>query len=190
MIAARGITGAALATLQANQAKSLVTVSALVPADAGQHAADCLEDLAVATGATLVADRLGTAIGKVRPTMLGRTREFRFDQGRATFIGPGGRAEEIAMRRQLLAAQADKAKNLSLDRERLERRRARLGGVWCELRVSRSTPQDTALLIECAKATVANLQSVLRHGAVPGGGRRRAVRPRGAARERAHPGAR
>ncbi len=170
VIAARGITGTALATLQANQAKSLVTVSALVPAEAGPHAAECLEDLAIATGATLVADRLGTQIGKVKPTMLGRTREFRFDQDRATFIGPDGRPEEVAMRRRFLAAQAAKAKNLSLDRERFERRRARLGGVWCELRVSRSTPQETALLIECAKAAVANLQSVMRHGAVPGGG--------------------
>jgi chaperonin GroEL (HSP60 family) len=170
VIAARGITGNALATLNANQAAKIVTVSALVPVEAGHQAADCLEDLAIATGATLVSERLGTRIESLRPTMLGRTEQFRFDHGRAIFINPSGREEGVSMRRNFLKAAAEKAKYLSLDVERLERRRARLGNLWCEIRIKGPTPQETAMLIERSKSAVANLHSAMRHGSTVGSG--------------------
>ncbi len=170
VIAARGITGTALATLKANQAAKIVTVAAMQPADMGSQAAEVLEDLATATGATLIAERFGTRIGRLKPAMLGRAKAFMIEQGRATFISPEGKPEDIAARRKFLAAQADKAKYLSYDRECYERRRARLAGVWCQMGLMGATPQETSMLVERTRAAMANLQSVLRHGAVQGGG--------------------
>lgn len=170
IIVARDITGPALATLKRNQGADIVTVAALQPADAGQRAADCLEDLAVATGATLIAERFGLKLESVRPLMLGQASGFRFADGRAMFLEPGGRAEDIALRRRMLAAAAEKARHLSYDREHLERRRGRLGGQWCELRIAGDTPYATQALITATRAALRSMQSALRSGTVAGGG--------------------
>jgi chaperonin GroEL len=170
VIVCRGIEGSALATLKANQTANVVTVAAFQPAEAGPQSSDLLEDLAIATGATLVAERFGTTLGKLRPAMLGRAAAFKTSDGRANFISPGGPRGEIDARRRLLAAQAERAKYLSYDRERLERRRARLDGRWCEIELGSATAQETAMLSDRVRAAIANLQASLRHGAVAGGG--------------------
>ena len=170
VIMARDITGAALATLKRNQAADIVTVAALQPAQAGQGAADSLEDLAVATGATLIAERFGMKLESLRPPMLGRASGFRFSEGRAMFIAPEGKPEDVAFRRRMLAAAAEKARYLSYDRELLERRQGRLAGQWCELRLGGDTAQATGALTTGARAAVRSMQSALRHGVVAGGG--------------------
>lgn len=170
VIAARDITGAALATLKRNQQAAIVTVAALQPQDAGQRAADGLEDLAVATGATLIAERFGTRIERLRPAMLGKAGSFRFADGLATFLKPCGAEKDVRMRRRLLRAAAVKARHLSYDREQFERRAARLGGQWCELRLAGDTGFETELLLRTARAALAAMQSAVRHGALAGGG--------------------
>ena len=170
VIAARDIAGTALSTLRQNQQAEIVTVAALQPADAGQRAADCLEDLAIATGATLIADRFGTKLERVRPAMLGQASGFRFAGGMATFLEPKGEAQDIAFRRRLLAASAEKARHLSYDREHFERRRARLGGQWCELRVAGDSSHETDAMIKTTRAAVSAMQSAMQDGAVSGGG--------------------
>jgi len=169
VIVARDITGPALAALKRNQEADIVTVTALQPAQAGQGAADSLEDLAIATGATLIAERFGLKLAGLRPTMLGQAAGFRLTEGRAMFMAPKGKAEDIALRRRMLAAAAEKARYLSYDRELLERRRGRLAGQWCELSLAGDTAQATRMLITGARAAVRSMQSALRHGAVAGG---------------------
>ncbi|MGE0004224.1 MAG: TCP-1/cpn60 chaperonin family protein [Parvibaculaceae bacterium] len=170
VIVARGITGAALATLRRNQAADIVTVAALQPAQAGQQAAEGLEDLAIASGATLVAERFGLRLESLRPPMLGQASQFRLADGRATFIAPRGGAEGIALRRNMLAQAAEKARHLSYDREVLERRRARLAGQWCEVRLGAESARARTALVTRARAALRSMQSAARHGAVPGGG--------------------
>jgi chaperonin GroEL (HSP60 family) len=170
VIVARGITGPALATLKQNQDADIVTVAALQPSEAGQQAADSLEDLASASGATLIAERFGLKLEALRPPMLGQAAEFRFAAGRATFISPKGDPETVALRRRMLAVAAEKARYLSYDREVLERRRARLAGQWCELRIAGENSRATAAMIAGAKAALRSMQSSLRHGSVSGGG--------------------
>ena len=170
VIAARDITGPALATLMRNQQANIVTVAALQPADVGQRAADCLEDLAIATGATLIAERFGTTIERLRPPMLGRAARFQLADGKAAFFEPRGNVEDIAFRRRLLAGLAEKARDLSYDREHLEKRRGRLGNRWCELRISGATQHETESLLAEARAAINAMQSALRFGAVLGGG--------------------
>jgi chaperonin GroEL len=170
VIVARDITGPALATLKRNQQADIVTVAALQPAGAAERAADSLEDLAIATGAVLIAERLGMKLESLRPPMLGQASGFRFGNGRAMFTAPKGKAEDIAFRRSMLKAAAEKARYLSYDRELLERRRGRLSGQWCELRVAADTSQATLALLSGTRAAVCSMQSALAHGAVPGGG--------------------
>jgi chaperonin GroEL len=170
VIVARDITGPALATLKRNQQAEIVTVAALLPTEAGQRAADSLEDLAIATGATLISERLGLKLEGLRPPMLGQASGFRFADGKAVFVEPKGKVEDIALRRRMLAAAAEKAHYLAYDRELLERRCGRLAGQWCELRIAGDTPRATASLLTASRAALRSMQSALRRGAVSGGG--------------------
>jgi len=142
----------------------------LKPAAVAQQAADNLEDLAIATGATLVADRFGTSIKALRPNMLGRAARFSFSHGRALLEAPAGAGAAIEARRRLLMAEADRQKYLSLDKERLERRATRLSGRWARLHLGAATDRETDTLLAEARRALASARMALTGGAVEGGG--------------------
>lgn len=169
-IIARDIRGAALATLVRNKRDNHLRIIAMRPLAVAQEAADGLEDLAIATGATLIADRFGTSIAGLRPGHLGRAGAFRFTRNRAVFAQPKGDAAAVSARATWLAAAAEKAKYLSLDRERLARRRARLLGRWGEIELAGASARETEALATTARAALAALRSAQEGGAVAGGG--------------------
>ena len=169
-VIARDIRGAALATLVRNKRDNYLRIMAMRPQAVAQAAADGLEDLAIATGATLIADRFGTSIAGLRPSHLGRAGAFRFTRNRAIFAQPAGDAAAVSARATWLAAAAEKATYLALDRERLARRRARLLGRWGEIELAGASARQTEALATTARATLAALFSAQEGGAVAGGG--------------------
>jgi chaperonin GroEL (HSP60 family) len=170
LIVARGIEGAARATLVSNRAGLRMHVLGLVPADVGLDAMRVMEDLCAVAGATLVSQETGTSMSGVRPAMLGRTGRLIIDRSRAVFIEPAGSAEDVACRKKMLLAQAEAQRHLSLDRERALRRAARLGGGWAEVRVGGRTAWETERRIDDARAALAALRAANRQGVVAGGG--------------------
>jgi chaperonin GroEL len=170
VVVARDVTGAALAALVQNHRNNGLRVAAMKPQDVAQQAADVLEDLALATGATLIADRFGTSVAGLRPTHLGRAASFRFRRNRAVFSEPAGDPAAVTTRARVLEAEAERNKYLSLDRERAERRRARLLGRWGEIELADVSDRDTQVLVTAARAALASLRSAETGGAVAGGG--------------------
>jgi chaperonin GroEL len=170
VVVARGIEGAARATLVANRAGLRMHVLGLVPADAGLHAMKVLEDLCAVTGATLVSEETGVSIAGVRPTMLGRAVHLIVDGARAIFVDPAGPEQDIAARRALILAEADAQRYVSLDRERLLRRAARLGCGWGEVRVGGHTAWETGQRVDGARAALAAVRAAAQQGVVAGGG--------------------
>jgi chaperonin GroEL (HSP60 family) len=143
---------------------------ALRPDAVGQSAADILEDLAIATGATLVADRFGTSLASLRPGMLGRCGRFSIASGRAVFSEPSADPSAIAQRRALLLAEAERQKYLALDRERLQIRAGRLRGAWARLHLGAETDRETRTRVEVARRALASARSAMGGGVLPGGG--------------------
>jgi len=170
VVVARGIEGAARAALVANRAGLRMHVLGLVPADVGLHAMKVLEDLCAVTGATLVSEETGVSIGGVRPVMLGRAARLVVDGARAIFVDPAGPEQNIAARRALILAEADAQRYVSLDRERLLRRAARLGCGWGELRVAGHTAWETGQRVDGARAALAAVRAATQQGVVAGGG--------------------
>jgi chaperonin GroEL len=169
-IIARDVTGSALATLIANKRDNHLRIAALKPQAVAEQAADILEDLAIATGATLIAERFGTSVAGLRPSHLGRAERFLLRRNRAIFSQAAGDPTAIALRARLLEATAERAKYLSLDRERLVRRRARLQGQWGEIELAGVSERETENLLVCARAAVAAIRSAEASGAIAGGG--------------------
>lgn len=170
LVVARDVSGSALQTLVHNRRENGLRTAALKPSAVAQQAADTLEDLAIATGATLVAERFGTSLAALRPGMLGRAARFSLAHGRALLEAPAGDADAIESRRRLLLAEAERQKYLALDKERLERRAARLGGRWGRLAVGAATERETGAALTRARRALASARMAMEGGAVPGGG--------------------
>jgi chaperonin GroEL len=170
VVTARDVSGPALHALVRNHNENGLRAIALRPAAVGQSAADILEDLAIATGATLVADRFGASLSSLRPGMLGRCARFSIASGRAVFSEPSADPSAIAQRRALLLAEARRQRFLALDRERLQVRAARLRGVWARLHVGAETDRETRTRVEVARRALASARSGMSGGVLPGGG--------------------
>jgi chaperonin GroEL len=170
VVVARDVSGPALHALVRNHNENGLRAVALRPAAVGQSAADSLEDLAIATGATLVADRFGTSLVRLRPGMLGRCARFSIGGGRAVFSEPSADPSAVEQRQALLLAEAERQKFLALDRERLQVRAARLGGVWARLHVGAATDRETRKQVDVARRALASARSALGGGVLRGGG--------------------
>jgi chaperonin GroEL len=169
VVVARGIEGAARATLVANRAGLGMHVVGVVPAATGLHAMHVLEDLCAMTGATLVSEETGVSLANVRPAMLGRAARLVVHGGRAVFVEPVGARDVIDNRRAFVLREADAQRYVSLDRERLLRRAARLAGGWGEIRVAGRTAWHTAERVDGARAALAAVRASAQ-GVVTGGG--------------------
>ncbi len=167
---ARGIEGVALDTLAANRKGLGLHVLGLVPADAGVRAAGVLEDLAIATGATLIVAETGHSLASARPSMLGRATRLIVAGKRAVFASPEGDPQAVAQRRRRLLIEAEAQRHLEYDRSHLERRASRLGGNWGELRIGGRTQWETGQRVEGGKAAFAALRAAAASGVVRGGG--------------------
>jgi chaperonin GroEL (HSP60 family) len=169
VVIARGIQGAARATLAANRSGLGMHVLGLMPADTGSSAMHVLEDLCTMTGATLISEETGISIHGARPAMLGRAGRLVVQGGRAIFVEPAGERGVIANRRDLIAREAATQRYVALDRERLLRRAARMAGGWGELRVAGRTAWETAECMNGASAALAATRAAS-GGVVAGGG--------------------
>jgi chaperonin GroEL (HSP60 family) len=170
VIVARGFEGTARDTLIANRGALRMHVLGLVPEEAGIEAMHVLDDLCAATGATVVSQETGTSLSHVRPSMLGFATGLIVESGRAVFSDARGDADTIRNRRALLCSQAAAQRYLALDRERLQRRAARLAGEWAVLRVGGATRWEAQHRADGARAALAALAAADASGVVAGGG--------------------
>ena len=170
VVVAREIAGPALHVLVRNHKENGLRAVALRPSAVSQVASELLEDLAVVTGATLVADRFGTQMSSLRPGMLGRCARLTLAGGLATFLDAAGTPEAVADRRRLLSAQAERQKYLALDRERLLLRAARLHGLSARLHVGTGGERGSAMQVVATRRALASARAAAESGTVPGGG--------------------
>jgi chaperonin GroEL len=169
LIVARDVTGSALQALVRNKTEVGLRVAALKVASVAERAYDALEDLAIATGAELLSDRLGTDLRKMRPQMLGRADEAKIEQSFTTVIGGSARGGALETRRREIRLRIARERYLSYDREQLELRLARLSRGFARLHVGGVTAADRSVRLTSARKAVAALQAA-RDGVVPGGG--------------------
>jgi chaperonin GroEL (HSP60 family) len=170
VIVARGFGPEARATLLANRKGLGLNLLGLIPEDVSRRAASVIEDLAIATGGTVIDDRLGSSLANLRPAMLGHAHHVRWAGSRAIVSGPAGQPSAIEDRRNALIADAKKQQYLALDRDHLLRRAARLGGLWAEVLISAQDGLPALERVARAKAALSAIRQAAVSGVVPGGG--------------------
>lgn len=168
VIAARGLEGPAREFLERNRTAGILRVAAMTPTDKGPRAADILQDLACATGASMVSEETGQTLAKLSPGMLGSAKSFHRTRTRVVLTQPGGRPEEVAMRLKEIEGDIQRHRFLALDREHAQRRHARMSGRWVEIFVGEDR-SDPDLFGQLGRA-LASARSAQVSGIIDGAG--------------------
>lgn len=141
MIIANDVSGEALTTLVINKLKGTLTSCAVKAPGFGDRRKAMLEDIAVLTGAKVIAEDAGMEIKSTTLDMLGRTERIRINSDNTTIIGGKGSSEAIKGRIEQINTQIE-ATDSDYDREKLEERKAKLAGGVAVIKVGAATETE------------------------------------------------
>ena len=173
-IVAEDITGEALSTLIVNNIRGLLNVVAVKCPSFGDRRTALLNDLAVATGASLVSGDLGLSLSDAKLDMLGKADRIIVSKDSTTVLTSPSRkgaiSKKIAQIQEEMAAAEKGGSSSSFEKEKNRERIAALGGGVARIKVGAATEtelKDKKLRYEDALNSV---RSALEMGVVPGGG--------------------
>lgn len=168
-IVAEDVAGEALSALVVNKLRGVLDVVAIKAPAFGDRRKAYLQDIAIATGATFVADEVGISLESVTLDMLGRADRIVVGKDITTIITDSRNSEALAKRIAQIRLEAENTDN-KFDKEKATERVAALGGGIARIKVGAATEtelKDKKLRYEDALNSV---KSALEMGVVPGGG--------------------
>lgn len=168
-IVAEDITGEALSALVVNKLRGVLDIVAIKAPSFGDRRRQYLQDIAIATGATYVADEVGISLESVTTDMLGKCDRLVVGKDATTIVTGEENTDALQKRIVQIRAEAAATDN-KFDKEKAEERVAALGGGIARIKVGAATEtelKDKKLRYEDALNSV---RSALEMGVVPGGG--------------------
>src|SRR5512138_2953726 len=169
LVIAEEVEGEALATLVVNTLRGILKSCAVKAPGFGDRRKSMLEDLAVLTGATVVAEEAGLTLEKAEPAVLGHARRIEVDKDDTTIIGGGGEPKAIAARVAQIRSQIEDATS-DYDREKLEERAAKLAGGVALIRVGAATETEMKERKSRTEDALHATRAAVEEGILPGGG--------------------
>jgi chaperonin GroEL len=169
LVVAEDLEAEVLATLVVNTLRGIVRTCAVKAPGFGDRRKAMLEDLAVLTGGTVVAEEAGLSLEKAQPAVLGHARRVEIDQDDTTIIGGSGDSKAIAARVTQIRKQAGEATS-DYDKEKLEERAAKLAGGVALIRVGAATETEMKERKSRTEDALHATRAAVEEGVLPGGG--------------------
>ncbi|MDH5481162.1 MAG: chaperonin GroEL, partial [Nitrosomonas sp.] len=138
LIIAEDIDGEALATLVVNNIRGILKTCAVKAPGFGDRRKAMLEDIAILTGGTVIAEEVGLTLEKVTLQELGQAKRIEIGKENTTIIDGSGDAANIESRVGQIRAQIDEASS-DYDKEKLQERVAKLAGGVALIKVGAAT---------------------------------------------------
>lgn len=138
LIIAEDVEGEALATLVINSIRGILKTCAVKAPGFGDRRKAMLEDIAILTGGTVIAEELGKQLEHVTLEDLGRAKRVEVEKENTTVIDGAGAHETIENRIKAIRQQIEDATS-DYDREKLQERAAKLAGGVAVIRVGAAT---------------------------------------------------
>ncbi len=169
LVIAKDVTGEALTTLVLNKLKGTLTSCAVKAPGFGDRRKAMLEDIAVLTGATVIAEDAGMQIKDTTLDMLGHAETVKVDSDNTTIIGGSGSEDAIKGRIEQIDAQIETTDS-DYDREKLEERKAKLAGGVAVIKVGAPTETELSEKKHRMEDALEATKAAVDEGILPGGG--------------------
>jgi chaperonin GroEL len=169
LIIAEDIEGEALATLVVNNIRGILKTVAVKAPGFGDRRKAMLEDMAILTGGTVIAEEVGLSLEKATLNDLGRAKRVEVGKENSTIIDGAGSADAIKARITQINKQIDEATS-DYDKEKLQERKAKLAGGVAVIKVGAATEVEMKEKKARVEDALHATRAAVEEGIVPGGG--------------------
>ena len=169
LVIAEDVEGEALATLVVNTIRGIVKVSAVKAPGFGDRRKAMLEDIAVLTGGTVIAEEVGLSLEKAKLDDLGTAKKVQITKENTTIIDGGGKRKDIEARINQIRKQVEDATS-DYDKEKLQERVAKLAGGVAVIKVGAATEVEMKERKARVEDALHATRAAVEEGVVPGGG--------------------
>jgi chaperonin GroEL len=169
LIIAEEVEGEALATLVVNNLRGILKTCAVKAPGFGDRRKAMLEDIAILTGGTVIAEEVGLQLEKVTLKDLGRAKRIEVEKENTTIIDGYGDKPGIEGRVKNIRTQIDEATS-DYDREKLQERVAKLAGGVAVIRVGAATEMEMKEKKARVEDALHATRAAVEEGIVVGGG--------------------
>jgi len=169
LIVAEDVEGEALATLVVNTIRGIVKVCAVKAPGFGDRRKAMLQDLAILTGGTVIAEEVGLTLEKATLNELGTAKKIQVTKEETTVIDGAGSEADIKARVAQVRAQIEETSS-DYDREKLQERVAKLAGGVAVIKVGAATEVEMKEKKARVEDALHATRAAVEEGIVPGGG--------------------
>ena len=169
LIIAEDVDGEALATLVVNNIRGILKTVAVKAPGFGDRRKAMLEDIAILTGGTVIAEEVGLTLEKVTLDLLGQAKRIEVAKENTTIIDGAGQEEMITARVEQIRRQIEDASS-DYDREKLQERVAKLAGGVAVIKVGAATEVEMKEKKARVEDALHATRAAVEEGIVAGGG--------------------
>jgi chaperonin GroEL len=169
VIVAEDVDGEALATMVVNRLRGTLKIAAVKAPGFGDRRKEMLQDIAVLTGGTVVAEDTGLKLEQATIDMLGTADKIVINKENTTVVNGGGKKAAITARVAQIRKQMDSTTS-DYDREKLQERLAKLAGGVAVLYVGAVTEVEMKEKKDRVDDALAATRAAVEEGIIPGGG--------------------
>ncbi|QLG88567.1 chaperonin GroEL [Chitinibacter bivalviorum] len=169
LIIAEDVDGEALATLVVNNIRGILKTVAVKAPGFGDRRKAMLEDIAILTGGTVIAEEVGLSLEKADLSLLGQAKRIEVAKENTTIIDGAGQEEAIKTRVAMIRKQVEESTS-DYDREKLQERVAKLAGGVAVIKVGAATEVEMKEKKARVEDALHATRAAVEEGIVAGGG--------------------
>jgi chaperonin GroEL len=169
LIIAEDCDGEALATLVVNNIRGILKATAVKAPGFGDRRKAMLEDIAILTGGTVIAEELGLKLENATLKDLGRAKKVEVAKEDTTIIDGAGEKAAIEARVKNIRKQVEEATS-DYDKEKLQERVAKLAGGVAVIKVGAATEVEMKEKKARVEDALHATRAAVEEGIVAGGG--------------------